>query len=209
MSRRGLGGPEKGLQSVMFHRQLLLTHAPSCSSRRGGQEAALRCSREQLDEAVRQLSEEIDSDLEAVRGRFDDWELRRGGWAALEDGLLRSYGRGHRKRSVVRARRALAREPSRMAQAGQGRLVPPAAAPAGLRAHRPRSGQGGQPPRRCAGRRSRPRRPEHDSRPDRAGPRDCTPRSRSDSCGACTAIGRPVGRTVVPRRIVIPPSSRT
>jgi hypothetical protein len=29
MSRRGLGGPEKGLQSVMFHRQLLLTHAPS------------------------------------------------------------------------------------------------------------------------------------------------------------------------------------
>ena len=29
MSRRGLGGPEKGLQSVMFHRQLLLTQAPS------------------------------------------------------------------------------------------------------------------------------------------------------------------------------------
>jgi hypothetical protein len=29
MSRRGLGRPEKGLQSVMFHRQLLLTHAPS------------------------------------------------------------------------------------------------------------------------------------------------------------------------------------
>jgi hypothetical protein len=32
MSRRGLGGPEKGLQSVMFHRQLLLTHAPSGAS---------------------------------------------------------------------------------------------------------------------------------------------------------------------------------
>ena len=29
MSRKGLGGPQKGLQSVMFHRQLLLTHAPS------------------------------------------------------------------------------------------------------------------------------------------------------------------------------------
>jgi len=28
MSRKGLEGPENGLQSVMFHRQLLLTHAP-------------------------------------------------------------------------------------------------------------------------------------------------------------------------------------
>jgi len=32
MSRKGLEGPENGLQSVMFHRQLLLTHAP-----RGGE----------------------------------------------------------------------------------------------------------------------------------------------------------------------------
>jgi hypothetical protein len=35
MSRRGLGGPEKGLQSVMFHRQLLLTHAPSGATHPG------------------------------------------------------------------------------------------------------------------------------------------------------------------------------
>jgi len=32
MSRKGLEGPENGLQSVMFHRQLLLTHAPSSKS---------------------------------------------------------------------------------------------------------------------------------------------------------------------------------
>jgi hypothetical protein len=29
MSREGLGGPHKGSQSVMFHRQPLLTQAPS------------------------------------------------------------------------------------------------------------------------------------------------------------------------------------
>ena len=40
MSRKGLEGPENGLQSVMFHRQLLLTHAP-----RGGAPAGRSGSR--------------------------------------------------------------------------------------------------------------------------------------------------------------------
>jgi CHAD domain-containing protein len=31
-----------------------------------------------------------------VRLRIDDWQLRQGGWMALEDGVLRAYGRGRR-----------------------------------------------------------------------------------------------------------------
>ena len=43
MSRKGLEGPENCLQSVMFHRQLLLTHAPR--TRPGvGREPAARYS---------------------------------------------------------------------------------------------------------------------------------------------------------------------
>ncbi|HUA71692.1 MAG TPA: CHAD domain-containing protein [Solirubrobacteraceae bacterium] len=33
-------------------------------------------------------------ELAAVRARMDDWDLRAGGWKALEPGLLRAYGRG-------------------------------------------------------------------------------------------------------------------
>jgi hypothetical protein len=44
MSRRGLGGPEKGLQSVMFHRQLLLTHAPSGEYKPRDRVVAFHCA---------------------------------------------------------------------------------------------------------------------------------------------------------------------
>ena len=35
-------------------------------------------------------------ELGALRVRVDDWELRRGGWKAIESGLLRSYTRGRK-----------------------------------------------------------------------------------------------------------------
>ena len=43
----------------------------------------------------------------AARLRVDDWQLTRGGWGALESGLLRSY-----RRSVVRRSRARPRTPT-------------------------------------------------------------------------------------------------
>ncbi|HEX4011665.1 MAG TPA: CHAD domain-containing protein [Solirubrobacteraceae bacterium] len=49
------------------------------------------------DAAKRALPE-----LTAVRSRVDDWQLRTGGWKALESGLLRSYRRG--RQAFARAR---------------------------------------------------------------------------------------------------------
>jgi CHAD domain-containing protein len=45
-------------------------------------------------------------ELEAVRLRIDEWQLRRSGWRALENGVLRSYRDGRRAFAVAR------REPS-------------------------------------------------------------------------------------------------
>lgn len=42
------------------------------------------------------------SELGAVRLRVDEWQLSRGGWKALEPGLLRTYKRG--RRALARAR---------------------------------------------------------------------------------------------------------
>jgi CHAD domain-containing protein len=40
------------------------------------------------------MTDEVADELRSVRGRIDHWRLRRGGWKALEPGLLRSYRRG-------------------------------------------------------------------------------------------------------------------
>jgi CHAD domain-containing protein len=40
------------------------------------------------------LTGEAVDELKTVRGRIDDWHLRRGGWRALESGLDRTYRRG-------------------------------------------------------------------------------------------------------------------
>jgi CHAD domain-containing protein len=40
------------------------------------------------------LTEQVADDLKALRARIDQLPLRRGGWKALEPGLLRSYQRG-------------------------------------------------------------------------------------------------------------------
>ena len=44
-------------------------------------------------------------ELGAVRLRVDDWELRKGGWKALESGLVRSYKRGQQALADARASR--------------------------------------------------------------------------------------------------------
>lgn len=44
-------------------------------------------------------------ELGAVRLRADDWRLRRGGWKALEPGLLRTYKRGRKGAKVARRSR--------------------------------------------------------------------------------------------------------
>jgi CHAD domain-containing protein len=41
--------------------------------------------------------------LEAARIRVHDWRLRKGGWKALESGLMRSYSSGRQAFAVVRA----------------------------------------------------------------------------------------------------------
>lgn len=46
------------------------------------------------DRAVRELA--------AVRARADDWQLRKGGWNALEHGLLRAYRRGRQAFACAR-----------------------------------------------------------------------------------------------------------
>lgn len=40
------------------------------------------------------LPGQVAGELNVVEARFDDWPIHRGGWAALEPGLLRSYRRG-------------------------------------------------------------------------------------------------------------------
>jgi CHAD domain-containing protein len=79
-------------------------------------EATYRAVSEML-EATRRLenrasgaatpSREAAQDLAGVLVRIDDWELRRGGWAALDDGLRRSYGRGHKAFRHAREDRSL------------------------------------------------------------------------------------------------------
>jgi CHAD domain-containing protein len=49
------------------------------------------------------LSSEVAQDLGTALVRIDDWELRHGGWRALEPGLLQTYRRGHK--AFRRARR--------------------------------------------------------------------------------------------------------
>jgi len=46
-------------------------------------------------------------ELRAVRVRIDDWELARGGWKAIEAGLLRSYQRGRSAFARTRRTRSL------------------------------------------------------------------------------------------------------
>ncbi len=41
-------------------------------------------------------------ELKSVRARIEDWPIRRGGWKALEPGLLRSYKRGAKALAVAR-----------------------------------------------------------------------------------------------------------
>ena len=45
-------------------------------------------------------------ELGALRVGVDDWKLRRGGWKAIESGLLRSYTRGRNAFARARARRS-------------------------------------------------------------------------------------------------------
>jgi CHAD domain-containing protein len=46
-------------------------------------------------------------ELGALRVRLDDWSLSRGGWKAIESGLLRSYARGRKALARARDRRSL------------------------------------------------------------------------------------------------------
>ena len=45
-------------------------------------------------------------ELGALRVRVDDWKLSRGGWKAIDSGLLRSYTRGRKAFARARARRS-------------------------------------------------------------------------------------------------------
>lgn len=73
-------------------------------------------------------------ELGAVRVRVEDWELRRGGWRALEPGLQRAYRDG--RRAFVRARAGRSAEAMHAARKRvkdlwyQERLLAPAAGPA-------------------------------------------------------------------------------
>lgn len=49
------------------------------------------------------LGNDAVSELGSVRVNVEDWHLRKGGWAAIDDGLLRSYKRGHRALRRARA----------------------------------------------------------------------------------------------------------
>jgi CHAD domain-containing protein len=55
-------------------------------------EAARDPARQQLLESG--LTGQVADELKAVRGRIDEWSVRREGWKALEPGLERSYARG-------------------------------------------------------------------------------------------------------------------
>jgi CHAD domain-containing protein len=48
------------------------------------------------------LTAEAIEELEAIRERIDDWELKRSGWRALDSGLERSYRRGRQGLRCVR-----------------------------------------------------------------------------------------------------------
>ena len=118
------------------------------------------------------LTAQVAEELGPVRDRIDDWPLRRAGWKALEPGLHRSYARGRAGLEQARSRPD-GREPSRLAQAHQGPLVPPAPAGADLRpGHRRR-----RTPRRPTSSRRAPRRRP---RPGRAA------RNPRDSAGELT-----------------------
>jgi CHAD domain-containing protein len=70
--------------------------------------AAIREQLEARQEAARLHSmqsdviSEVSDELSAARLRIDDWHLRRDGWAALRNGLLRGYRRG--RKAWARAR---------------------------------------------------------------------------------------------------------
>lgn len=49
------------------------------------------------------LTDQVADELRSVRARVEDWTLRRGGWKALEPGLVRTYRRG--RAGFERARR--------------------------------------------------------------------------------------------------------
>jgi CHAD domain-containing protein len=42
-------------------------------------------------------------ELRSARRRVDEWQLDRGGWAALHEGLIREYGRGRRAFAMARS----------------------------------------------------------------------------------------------------------
>ena len=91
--------------------------------------------------------------LAEARERVADWPLETDGFEAFEDGLGRIYRQGRRDFSAaqeLRERRAHAR----VAQAGEGPLVPPVAAPGDLEARDELAGRRGaravRPPRRRA-----------------------------------------------------------
>ncbi|MGN6870809.1 MAG: CHAD domain-containing protein [Solirubrobacteraceae bacterium] len=50
------------------------------------------------------LTGQVAEELKAVRGRIDDWTLRRDGWKAVEPGLQRSYARGRAALEQARSR---------------------------------------------------------------------------------------------------------
>jgi hypothetical protein len=68
MSRKVLGGPQEGLQSVVFHRQLLLTQAPSIKSMKSTQDIV-----DSIDTRLRELGEEINT-LNAARSALETSE---------------------------------------------------------------------------------------------------------------------------------------
>ena len=49
------------------------------------------------------LPEQTADELKSIRGRIEDWPTRRGGWKALEPGLLRSYKRGRKALATARS----------------------------------------------------------------------------------------------------------
>jgi len=139
MSRKGLEGPENGLQSVMFHRQLLLTHAPRGRPHPPGA-AALRMGRargpRRRGPPVRTV---------ARGGRRDD--RRTQGRRRARDGRLRAARVSLRTapRPAVppaedaRAARALARRPPRPCSRARGAARAGAPPPRGVARRGPRA----------------------------------------------------------------------
>jgi hypothetical protein len=67
------------------------------------EQLALTRDRERARLAGSALDTRVGQELVAVRSRVDDWTLTRGGWGAIEPGLLRSYRRG--RQALARSRR--------------------------------------------------------------------------------------------------------